>query len=393
MKDCTVGSQPLRQVMHRCVWSYWTVMQMRLGFTWAVHNCSHGHRSYSLTLSRVSTVHDAMQFMIRYAGAQRRMLSTVFSRVFVCAVLPESFLLIFTPFKCSSILSRYSRSSSISVAPINIITILGWYMPKEHVFNSIISIQSLLYLCVWDRDFTWFYCGTHFKTQVLSLTSPKLIYPSTLGRGALETSWWSQRLTCLLAARSLARKRNRVETNLLAIHVWYGGLLKWWYPQSIPKWWFLVGKPMVVGYHHFMKPLYVWFGFHSFWVFVYTSRLMFILVKWGRFTDWTYLRRGSFSDSPSPEVKSELGWNKGVNSAHLTKKCTSFEIQSILDFRSFLVCRKSISFIICSWIPFPLSYLYTTSMVFKKYISSFVFANVRWPLHGLPVRTMPTYAA
>ena len=83
-------------------------MQMRLGLTWAVHNCSHGHRSYSLTLGKVSTVHDAMQFMIHYAGAQRRMLSTVFSRVFVCAVLPESFLLIFTRFKCSSILSRYS---------------------------------------------------------------------------------------------------------------------------------------------------------------------------------------------------------------------------------------------------------------------------------------------
>ena len=30
--------------------------------------------------------------------------------------------------------------------------------------------------------------------------------------------------------------------------------LKWWYPQNTPKWSFLVGKPMVVGYHHFRKP-------------------------------------------------------------------------------------------------------------------------------------------
>ena len=36
----------------------------------------------------------------------------------------------------------------------------------------------------------------------------------------------------------------------------YGGFLKWWYPPNTPKWWFLVGKPMVVGYHHFRKPTY-----------------------------------------------------------------------------------------------------------------------------------------
>ena len=33
-----------------------------------------------------------------------------------------------------------------------------------------------------------------------------------------------------------------------------GCFLKWWYLQNTPKWSFLVGKPMVVGYHHFMKP-------------------------------------------------------------------------------------------------------------------------------------------
>ena len=35
-----------------------------------------------------------------------------------------------------------------------------------------------------------------------------------------------------------------------------GCFLKWWYPQNTPKWSFLVGKPMVVGYHHFRKPPY-----------------------------------------------------------------------------------------------------------------------------------------
>ena len=37
----------------------------------------------------------------------------------------------------------------------------------------------------------------------------------------------------------------------------YGCFLKWWYPQNTPTWSFLVGKPMVVGYHHFRKPPYI----------------------------------------------------------------------------------------------------------------------------------------
>ena len=32
-----------------------------------------------------------------------------------------------------------------------------------------------------------------------------------------------------------------------------GCFLKRWYPPNTPKWSFLVGKPMVVGYHHFRK--------------------------------------------------------------------------------------------------------------------------------------------
>ena len=43
---------------------------------------------------------------------------------------------------------------------------------------------------------------------------------------------------------------------LMVISRKYGCFLKWWYPQNTPKWSFLVGKPMVVGYHHFRKPRY-----------------------------------------------------------------------------------------------------------------------------------------
>ena len=38
----------------------------------------------------------------------------------------------------------------------------------------------------------------------------------------------------------------------------YGCFPKWWYPQNTPKSSFLVGKPMVVGQHHFRKPPYSW---------------------------------------------------------------------------------------------------------------------------------------
>ena len=33
----------------------------------------------------------------------------------------------------------------------------------------------------------------------------------------------------------------------------FGCFLKWWYPQNTTKSSFLVGKPIVVGYHHFRK--------------------------------------------------------------------------------------------------------------------------------------------
>ena len=41
------------------------------------------------------------------------------------------------------------------------------------------------------------------------------------------------------------------------VNIPYGCFIKWWYPQNTPKWSFLVGKPMVVGYHHFRKPPYI----------------------------------------------------------------------------------------------------------------------------------------
>ena len=62
---------------------------------------------------------------------------------------------------------------------------------------------------------------------------------------------------------------------------WYGCFLKWWYHQNTPKWCFFVGKPMVVGYHHFRKPPYKTCFF--FWTFGSYTRIykFYNLVFWG----------------------------------------------------------------------------------------------------------------
>ena len=44
----------------------------------------------------------------------------------------------------------------------------------------------------------------------------------------------------------------------------HGCFLKWWYPRNTPKWSFLIGKPMVLGYHHFRKPPYIYIFIYLF---------------------------------------------------------------------------------------------------------------------------------
>ena len=55
---------------------------------------------------------------------------------------------------------------------------------------------------------------------------------------------------------------NDIPFSLYNMYMLYGCFLKWWYPQNTPKWSFLVGKPMVVGYHHVRKPLYIHLQLH-----------------------------------------------------------------------------------------------------------------------------------
>ena len=74
--------------------------------------------------------------------------------------------------------------------------------------------------------------------KIWCFTPHKVTYP-------LKTDGW--KMINFLSTWSLSRGY------ILYIH---GCFLRWWYPQNTPKWSFLVGKPMVVGYHHFRKPPY-----------------------------------------------------------------------------------------------------------------------------------------
>ena len=55
---------------------------------------------------------------------------------------------------------------------------------------------------------------------------------------------------------------------MVYIYIYINGcFLKWWYLQNTPKWSCLVGKPMVVGHHHFRKHPYMWIQYaYTYWI-------------------------------------------------------------------------------------------------------------------------------
>ena len=63
--------------------------------------------------------------------------------------------------------------------------------------------------------------------------------------------WITQRALCFVSESVVIYK-----LCMLYYTYAYGCFLKWWYPRNTPKWSFSVGKPMVVGHHHFRNPPY-----------------------------------------------------------------------------------------------------------------------------------------
>ena len=72
------------------------------------------------------------------------------------------------------------------------------------------------------------------------------------GAQHLESTWHSSSMVLV----DMSPRLTHIHLCEILVGEVYGCFRKWWYPQNTPKWSFLVGKPMVVGYHHFRKPPY-----------------------------------------------------------------------------------------------------------------------------------------
>ena len=78
-----------------------------------------------------------------------------------------------------------------------------------------------------------------------------LCFYISLGFIGMVTVPWQNQLQNDSETRQAGEERCIFEASL------HGCFRKWWYPPNTPKWSFLVGKPMVVGYHHLRKPPHV----------------------------------------------------------------------------------------------------------------------------------------
>ena len=109
-----------------------------------------------------------------------------------------------------------------------------------------------------------------------------------------------------------------------------GCFLKRWYPQNTPKWSFLVGKPMVVGYHHFRKPpnhISVW---HCFW------HIQDLLSK---VTCWIHWKDCNLATFRTRIFASSLEGMMNQDVCEMVQVCRLFFFEGEIDFEQwFLIC-------------------------------------------------------
>ena len=94
--------------------------------------------------------------------------------------------------------------------------------------------------------------GNRWKSALLTLPKQKFVFKKNIVLFEARPFRW---VWCFSPGKGwpLNNQWSNVKNHLCLA---YGCFLKWWYPQNTPKWSILVGKPMVVGYHHFRKPPY-----------------------------------------------------------------------------------------------------------------------------------------
>ena len=104
----------------------------------------------------------------------------------------------------------------------------------------------------------------HFPINILQIGF-KTCHKTSLSRSCLSVAppgWWvwavdgdgGEKLT--LPSKEMIYILSLLLHRYLYIIYVYGCFLKWWYPPNTPKWSFLVGKPIVVGYQHLREPPY-----------------------------------------------------------------------------------------------------------------------------------------
>ena len=144
-----------------------------------------------------------------------------------------------------------------------IFNIVEWsHVEGSHHVNRIMSPKvilgnpSQLTSSILVLGFPGFNHHSHKKVSKVENTSPKNPIPSRSNRiegfqNPILIIGFHQRNPC-----------PRVFLDSQGEFSQFGCFLKWWYPQNTPKWSFLVGKPMVVGYHHFRNPPFGFQGTH-----------------------------------------------------------------------------------------------------------------------------------
>ena len=99
--------------------------------------------------------------------------------------------------------------------------------------------------------------ATLYSTHHTSTWSFRSVFPYDLGclsQKILQIAGLSRTDESLPKYLIVGRLEEKLTKNLRILNWSCECFLTWWYPQNTPKWSFLVGKQMVVGYHHFRKP-------------------------------------------------------------------------------------------------------------------------------------------
>ena len=100
-----------------------------------------------------------------------------------------------------------------------------------------------------DRNLVCFFWANHGN-----FLEAGHLFETNMGPGTrLQKDWGKVRESHEFVKIHLMCTASESQTAVLQAWCAYGCFLKWWYPQNTPKWCFLVGKPMVVWYHHFRK--------------------------------------------------------------------------------------------------------------------------------------------